>query len=514
MENLLNLQIIFERLLDSGVEAVLVPSPDMPGLRGLCFYEGATEPEDPLIICVKGHGDALPEKGSLLLIGDWREDELRGLKGYIHVLSCSPFQLVNILERIFSYYKDLEIRLLKALSAGNSIQEISLLAVEHFGEPVFVHDENFYILSCPKAVPGMADFDYDNHIKAYMQDEKTLLNFQTSAAYQETLTNRGGQIWVSDFNDDKCLYVNIWDDQVYKGRLVVQERRGTAGKLREVGYFGEILRQAIVSSAAYRNNAPDPLKEILIDAINGEQQSPELMIQRAELVGWKADDAYVCGMAAFIGRGVMSQYLVSSVCNSIEKQIQGSRSFYYSGAIYTIVNLTEGGITLNELRMQMSYTIREYMLHIGVSDMFCHIQELPIHWKQAEVALLYSLGDKRTNWYREFRENALQYWLIHGLGKLTREGIIAAELNLLKDYDRKNGSELYQTLKVYLMEERNSTITTQLLKIHRSTLPYRLKRIEELTGLNLDDFRTRMYLLMSFTAEDGELVSMQGEPIV
>lgn len=37
---------------------------------------------------------------------------------------------------------------------------------------------------------------------------------------------------------------------------------------------------------------------------------------------------------------------------------------------------------------------------------------------------------------------------------------------------RENNARLLETLKVYLESERNSTLTAQILKIHRSTLPY------------------------------------------
>ena len=92
------------------------------------------------------------------------------------------------------------------------------------------------------------------------------------------------------------------------------------------------------------------------------------------------------------------------------------------------------------------------------------------------------------------------------MGELTRESIISGDLMLLKNYDGEKGTDLYQTLKTYLTCERNSTLTAQLLDIHRSTLPHRLERIEKLTGLDLEDFSTRLYLLMSFAIEDKNLI--------
>ena len=92
----------------------------------------------------------------------------------------------------------------------------------------------------------------------------------------------------------------------------------------------------------------------------------------------------------------------------------------------------------------------------------------------------------------------LKYWRREGIGECTQESIAPDTLHQLLHYDKEHGTELYETLKTYLMNERNSTLTAQLLKINRSTLPHRLNRITQLTGANLDDFMTRLYLMMGF----------------
>lgn len=506
MNGLLNLEILYERLLAARIPAEFVPSDEMPALSGFFFYPDGQESDGSLAVCLKSRTDGLPAQGSLLLAGDWDRGTLCSRKGYIYVPSDDLCTLVNVLERTFVYYAQLEKRLREVLYENSSLHEICQIGVEHFQTTVFVHDENFYILACPTLEEGKTFFDYDTQMESYMQDEWTLTMFRTSPAYQETLKTRGGQFWESDFNDDHCLYCNLWIDPLYKGRLIVTDREATAGKLREVGYFGEIARQALINNYMYRNDVPGPLKGVLIDALNGVEISREVLCQKARLMSWDLDDRYVCGMIAF-GAEEISRYLAFGVCNMLHQHIQGIYPCSFNNAIYFIVNLSAGNLSMDDLRMQMSLLIRESLLHVGVSNMFCGLENLPIHLKQAEIALLYSREKNRTSWYNEFRENVLQYWMIKGLGELTRDSIIAGELTILKNYDAKNGTDLYGTLKVYLTQERNSTLTAQLLDIHRSTLPYRLDRIEKMTGLNLDDFKTRLYLLMSFALEDEEIIA-------
>lgn len=55
-------------------------------------------------------------------------------------------------------------------------------------------------------------------------------------------------------------------------------------------------------------------------------------------------------------------------------------------------------------------------------------------------------------------------------------------LSPLIEHDNLKGSELFETLKVYLESGRNQQTASSLLNIHRNTLKYRINQIEDLLG--------------------------------
>ncbi|MDQ0203206.1 PucR family transcriptional regulator [Pectinatus haikarae] len=65
-------------------------------------------------------------------------------------------------------------------------------------------------------------------------------------------------------------------------------------------------------------------------------------------------------------------------------------------------------------------------------------------------------------------------------------------------YDKKNSSEFTRTLEIYLEENEDAAATIKRLFIHRNTLTYRLKRIEEITGCRMDDSETRLNFRIAF----------------
>jgi purine catabolism regulator len=70
-------------------------------------------------------------------------------------------------------------------------------------------------------------------------------------------------------------------------------------------------------------------------------------------------------------------------------------------------------------------------------------------------------------------------------------------LGELMDYDDKSGSQLLPTLDAFFASNGNLSKTAETLFVHRNTLMYRLKRIEELTGASLDDPETRFDLQLA-----------------
>lgn len=64
--------------------------------------------------------------------------------------------------------------------------------------------------------------------------------------------------------------------------------------------------------------------------------------------------------------------------------------------------------------------------------------------------------------------------------------------------DRIRDAYNQSKIAALLQEERNQTLTARKLNMHRNTLIKQMKRIIELTGIDLDDYKTRFHLLISY----------------
>jgi sugar diacid utilization regulator len=69
----------------------------------------------------------------------------------------------------------------------------------------------------------------------------------------------------------------------------------------------------------------------------------------------------------------------------------------------------------------------------------------------------------------------------------------AAEiLGKLDGHDRQRGGELLTTLACYFRENSSPQRTARSLHVHPNTVAYRIRRIQEITGMQLDSYRDRL----------------------
>ena len=71
-------------------------------------------------------------------------------------------------------------------------------------------------------------------------------------------------------------------------------------------------------------------------------------------------------------------------------------------------------------------------------------------------------------------------------------------LKKLVDYDRENNTRLVQVLYAHLVSERRATASGRLLHMHRNNVLYHISRIEEIMGIDLDDYWVRLKLTLAF----------------
>lgn len=102
------------------------------------------------------------------------------------------------------------------------------------------------------------------------------------------------------------------------------------------------------------------------------------------------------------------------------------------------------------------------------------------------------------------------YGLLLGLqDTLSLEVFYDSVLGKLHEYDEQNSSDLVKSLACFLEANGHWGEAAERLYVHRHTLRYRMKRVEEITGRNLGSSQDRMEFWLALKAK--ELIDQSGK---
>jgi DNA-binding PucR family transcriptional regulator len=148
--------------------------------------------------------------------------------------------------------------------------------------------------------------------------------------------------------------------------------------------------------------------------------------------------------------------------------------------------VTAGQVDWEQLRR----TIGSFLggqVRIGVGGPCALPSELPRSLHEAGLALRLQKALLPGNSTCEYPKLGI-FRMLAAIPDLTDvEAFVREWLGVLLDYDERRNAELVQTLTQYLEHGGNYDATAAELCVHKSTLKYRLQRIRDLTGLELND---------------------------
>ncbi|MDO4549122.1 MAG: helix-turn-helix domain-containing protein [Clostridia bacterium] len=183
----------------------------------------------------------------------------------------------------------------------------------------------------------------------------------------------------------------------------------------------------------------------------------------------------------------------------IESRIGGSLAFCAGDEMIVLMGSHK---KRNEAREEvLRALLKENNVRAGMSDWFSDISNVKEHYHQACDALKAGRALPKADELLRYREWFVSCFLNAVKEKLDLEPYVFPEIRLLATYDRERNTNLVHTLHIYIQNRMNMIEASEKLFIHRNTLRYRLEKIVELTGLDLNDGEAYARLALSLEIE-------------
>lgn len=261
-----------------------------------------------------------------------------------------------------------------------------------------------------------------------------------------------------------------------------------------VNYFTNFIAKRMRCNEFYNMSRGSMFEYLLVDLIEGHINDAELIEDRLLFLNWNLDKNKM------LLRIEAPQKSLSILRDHLNQVIPHNHCIIYNGGLVAIVSGLDESLSPASLEQLLSF-LNEYHAQCGMSNLYSSLLETTIHFQQARIALKFGNIHRPDHVIYQYSE----YTIHHALS------ILAKHADLHDFYHQafkrllpltKTSSILFDTLRVYLQTNCNIAASAKLLFIHRNSMIYRIKRLEEELLIDFFNPNTRLQLLMSYEIYD------------
>jgi len=260
----------------------------------------------------------------------------------------------------------------------------------------------------------------------------------------------------------------------------------------------EVLSVAIGRDETLRKSYSSTYLYVLEELLSGRFSDSTLNIRLSQ--GGFVPQKYLNVISVSFGAGRI--YTPNYILNKLEALIPRARGVVFSDqSVGMLVMRSRDDEAIVPNPKALLSFLEECDLTVGVSATFSSsdIHMTPRYSNQAQAAIQLSrkLEDgSRLCLYPDY----MNYHILENLkDKESLHMFFHYKLQELLDYDREYGTAYAVTLYFYIRQGYSALRAAQCLKIHRNTVDYRLNKLKELFGINLDDYDLLCSLYFSFS---------------
>lgn len=402
-------------------------------------------------------------------------------------------QVFNDILRAFDFYNAWERKMSEDIDSGFPLNMLIDNCHIVLDVPFLVYDSTFTIRAFS---PFFPEDSVNNEWKRILQEKRmpseVILKFRSQ--FYRSRQSHEPTIFDPPIFEYRLVCSNIFSMQKYLGTITLFEFRHiiTKGRIQLTRHLSKMLERWISRNPDRREFLPEA--SVFQELLEGIIPSKIEVTKRLELLSWEESNKKLIICITNRVRACTTDDLLYTI---IEQKFASCYTVLYQSSIVVIANVSmiEKQVLLDRLKEW----IAKDGYRVGISYPFTNIMDILKHYKQAEVALRY--GSKEHGSINTCEDYAYSY-ACHILREHLRTDINHPALLTLKNHDDTHHSELYKTLWEYLRQERNLVLTAEELGIHRNSLVYRVKKIEQLIQVDLNNPEIRSYLLLCFRLID------------
>ena len=309
-----------------------------------------------------------------------------------------------------------------------------------------------------------------------------------------------------DFTDSNILVrtVSVQGTNQYICIVAQKENRDASVDEVELHQVGEIICKSVpllrVNMDTGRTGSASVLKRIMARILLEKGYQSDVHVSQIR----EMYESEVTG--GFVEAIIRPETMDMDTIQIIEQFGESEQNLFFyikENEVYFLYTKVTSG---DRIYRRLEEFCEKYNMYCGISELFTDRDLIGEKRFLLRQALLIGKREKKEVRVHYEYDYYLRAVLSCATGVIGRGKYMEKELIELKNEDSQKGTELYPTLKIYLMNGTNVSATARALFIHRNTMIYRLGRISTVLGVNINDPAVGSKLLVTILLQEQELL--------
>lgn len=509
----ITLSMVIDKLGEDRFETVQISSTETAGISGVrCVNKKAAVLWRPEILYLFAASDGtnwnsaeLPQncicvsnQEKSLLVDDQKAMNFAVLK--------SDVGLELLLEKIIDILVDFHEcfnRMVKMIADNKGlaflVDQISIM----LGNPIYVADSDFKILAMAHcelknkaAWHGIVKDGIENgYISSSVNDYFFMKDFIRKIGESPKPVFFSG----NEFYPNAFCSMNLRSKNKNLGLVTVfeTEKKFTGGTRDLLEFLSDLLVLEIQKNPQIIVNEGVKLGNLFADMLCENFNSQNELNKVINYLEFSFPENYFIFVAMF-NKPVNNTYQLTFLKKKLTAYIQSSISIIHEDKVVILANDKSENLLKSETIKAIKEWLEKSDAIAGFSKNFGEISQIKKAYDEAIIAIKIGRKTKKEGLLFNYNDFRFEH-LIDLIAKVSNISELGhPSLQNLLSHDQLKGSDLTKTLYAYMKNGRSQAKTATELHMHRSSLQYRLNKMEEIMGIDLNDYRTFLHLQITF----------------
>jgi PucR family transcriptional regulator, proline-responsive transcriptional activator len=419
------------------------------------------------------------------------------LKGEIDLLEA--FDIANNILNSKNKLLLSSARILESLANSDSLQCIAELAQEILGSAICITSKSLKVLAISKNMEASnSKISSSAQNTGYFPQDYVL--YHSKENLHELIDRANGPFfWINENTNEKLIFGKIMINKRCVGVLSAAEFEKPLNNdaLDVISMFCAAASVQMQKSSFYQNTSGMLHEDLIIDLLEGSIKNIYVLKEKIKYMGFrlkKFNYVLVIEFSYFNNEMV----LISYIQDMLIKLFFNCRSAIYDNHIVTVISTDKEWQFFKMDLEKLNLFMKKNNLQCGLSRCFNCISRLQEYYLQALNALRlgkYMHKDEVIYLYED-------YALFHIMDICSKSDkytkLCHPCIFTIMEYDHLYNTTYIKSLYSYVINLKNISGTASSIHTHRNTIIYRIKKIEEIANIDMNDNNVIFQLFLSF----------------